>query len=533
MKKIGFKNFRRFVDFPLLEYGPITFLVGRNNSGKSTLVQALLLINNYFQRDRIKLVDLENNILDESNMLTFERAKNKTNDKDDSISFIFQLEEFEVFFQIIGIEKRTWAYVSQLNIKDLREGYAFYLNSGGTIVEKQDILNKEKEFSPYGVEDDIEIIEKEMTKIKETLLKSNYKKTDKNYLELTAKLYSLQKSLTKRKKTLKALEININKKTTKNISYSFDISLDFHSANISDITKEVIEEIERWYDLSLNEKEWIDYGIEKNEAKSFFVGYKEGFGDKKNIEKCLNKFITLIKNNEYKYIGANSIKPKSLFYIKDKSNPLTQAINEYKKSEIDDDPGCPAWSFTRKWMKEFEIGEDFKIIMHAGEAFEFKIISNNIEIPLTDKGMGSVQLMMLILRIACLIQKSEYGNGTKTIIVEEPESNLHPALQSKLADMFLYVNQLYNKKLINRKIEFIIETHSEYIIRRSQVLVKENEYEIYPNENPFCIYYFPKDNIPYNMEYEENGRFKRNFEEGFFEVATKSTMSLLKPKTIE
>ena len=40
---IGFKNFRKFADFPELDLGDITILVGGNNSGKSTLVKALLL----------------------------------------------------------------------------------------------------------------------------------------------------------------------------------------------------------------------------------------------------------------------------------------------------------------------------------------------------------------------------------------------------------------------------------------------------------------------------------------------------------
>jgi AAA15 family ATPase/GTPase len=176
-----------------------------------------------------------------------------------------------------------------------------------------------------------------------------------------------------------------------------------------------------------------------------------------------------------------------------------------------------------------------------------KILSNNVKIHLADKGMGSIQAMLLIMRIACVIKKIKLAekNSTvtrmvdgkevkqdssnyrlidkTTVIIEEPELNLHPALQSKLADLFLDVHQRFN-------IDFLIETHSEYILRRSQVLVAENEFEVAPNENPFCVHYFPKDpsQQPYRLEYEANGRFNRNFGDGFFDEATNSTMALIK-----
>ena len=41
---IGFQNFRRFPNFPEIELGDITILVGGNNAGKSTLVKAMLLM---------------------------------------------------------------------------------------------------------------------------------------------------------------------------------------------------------------------------------------------------------------------------------------------------------------------------------------------------------------------------------------------------------------------------------------------------------------------------------------------------------
>ena len=49
MNKLGFKNFRRFIDFPALELGDINILVGANNSGKSTFVKAAMLVMNFLK----------------------------------------------------------------------------------------------------------------------------------------------------------------------------------------------------------------------------------------------------------------------------------------------------------------------------------------------------------------------------------------------------------------------------------------------------------------------------------------------------
>ena len=109
-----------------------------------------------------------------------------------------------------------------------------------------------------------------------------------------------------------------------------------------------------------------------------------------------------------------------------------------------------------------------------------------------------------------------------TVIIEEPELNLHPALQSKLADLFLDV---YKKS--NECINFIVETHSEYLIRKTQLLVKGNEFEIEPNDNPFTVVYFDDRRGPYKMNYREDGKFIEKFGSGFFDVSANLTFELL------
>lgn len=44
--EFGFKNFRKYINLNPLRLGDITYLVGENNSGKSTFVKGLLLLLN-------------------------------------------------------------------------------------------------------------------------------------------------------------------------------------------------------------------------------------------------------------------------------------------------------------------------------------------------------------------------------------------------------------------------------------------------------------------------------------------------------
>jgi len=126
------------------------------------------------------------------------------------------------------------------------------------------------------------------------------------------------------------------------------------------------------------------------------------------------------------------------------------------------------------------------------------------------------------LRLATLARK--YKGLNLTVLLEEPEQNLHPALQSKLADLLHYVNKNYN-------VRFIVETHSEYLIRKSQVIVAEENFadnkELH-EKNCFKVYYLPNNGIePYEMEYRTDGCFKNDFGEGFYDEAENLAFKVL------
>lgn len=169
----------------------------------------------------------------------------------------------------------------------------------------------------------------------------------------------------------------------------------------------------------------------------------------------------------------------------------------------------------RELLQRFEVAQDFKITQIKGyDAYSVRIqMANGVWVDLAEAGTGSIKLFELFLNI--LTAKSSYSS----LYIEEPEQNLHPKLQSRLADLFNEFEQRY-----------IIETHSEYLIRRTQVLVAQSGFteDDIESKCPFKVYYFPEDSVPYDMKYLPSGRFQNKFGRGFFDEAAGSALEISK-----
>ena len=124
-------------------------------------------------------------------------------------------------------------------------------------------------------------------------------------------------------------------------------------------------------------------------------------------------------------------------------------------------------------------------------------------------------------------QKREKRRNRKTkrmFLIEEPENYLHPAWQSKFADFLEFLMK-------DDDFIFIIETHSEYLIRKLQYLTAKKE--IKPEDTK--IYYFhDPNNIPKGekqikeLNIREDGMIDDDFGPGFFDESVRLTMDLLK-----
>jgi len=119
------------------------------------------------------------------------------------------------------------------------------------------------------------------------------------------------------------------------------------------------------------------------------------------------------------------------------------------------------------WLREMNLADDLSIrSLGNSSRYELLIENDGQASNLKDVGVGVSQVIPVI--VAALF--AQLGH---IVIVEEPESHLHPLAQSKLAELFARVSK-------ERNVQFIVETHSEHLFRRMQTLIAKQQ--IAPND---------------------------------------------------
>jgi len=123
-----------------------------------------------------------------------------------------------------------------------------------------------------------------------------------------------------------------------------------------------------------------------------------------------------------------------------------------------------------EWLNYFELADDFiNIDLGKDGIILFKMVIDGQEFSLPQLGTGVSQILPIL--VMCL---AAYENSS--LPIQEPEQNLHPKLQSKLAD-FLILESISGRQCL-------IETHSEYIIEqlRYRILMLSDRFIEFDNK---------------------------------------------------
>ena len=575
MNTIGFSNFRRFATFPEMDLGDITLLVGGNNSGKSTLVKALLLCV-----DNLKLMSsyTKTNIFEfgapkfrfdanewhDVKIKTFSRAihnkpvlvidlgsdEEKT-ELPSEMRFVFSIGSFRFVFDVYGERDgdEVTGEVSYISIEDR-----------GNMV-KYDLSFKSHNmcYSVLG-----------STSERETLIKRLYRdyKSAKEELEKLSDEGSDIAAISSQSEKVASLEKRIEEfvnpddnELPEDFDYEQALRQQFRKFHAHEYTTTSWENLPlEFYYSQLKGNLLVDlignfiqfaknpgaaapkdiedpneYGVAMQEYMRIQAAREDLKQEEDKIRKSQEDLKALLDSFRIEYITAHAANQNTIYNTADRNDYIAQTVHGFVRAKIG--RGQKEYVFVTDWMRKFGVGHDFDVISIDGEAYRVKIKDkDDSTVNLADKGMGSIQLMILLLRLATILREYEPQNIVAleesdqlrypTIIIEEPEQNLHPKVQSQLADLFLYLNKEYHCK-------FVVETHSEYLIRKTQVLVSKENFEdnfSMKENNPFMVYYFNGEDEKkpyYPMEYRTDGNFSNEFGTGFFDAATKLLYDIL------
>ena len=117
------------------------------------------------------------------------------------------------------------------------------------------------------------------------------------------------------------------------------------------------------------------------------------------------------------------------------------------------------------WLKELGLIHDFHVVRLTADSplYQVKVqkSAGGPESLITDVGFGVSQILPVL--VLCF-----YAPKGSTIILEQPEIHLHPAVQAGLADVLI---DAYKR----RGVQIIVESHSEHLLTRLQRRIAEEQ----------------------------------------------------------
>lgn len=514
MEHIGFKNFRQFKNFPNMQLGGITILVGSNNSGKSTIEKAMMLTLDNLRSNKITSTTLFNgnvfhfdcsNIHD-VHVNTFGRALNHHVDSKE-ITFSVGLDDFDITLVLKGDDPESSdAFIQDAFIRDKEFQVSYDINYA------QSSMTMDASQSSDENEENVSSVEKHIADLQARITTSTSPLESANLNEELKRARVL-------KETLKATSSDKDKVTIG--LPKFD-----NIANENILVNYIRRFAEYAHFTTTGDKRKKAYK-ETKQSKQFLLSRE------KEIIDSASRLNNAIYNTPLVYIQAHAAFQKAVFSTEDKNDYTATVLYRFIQHRINRE--SEAHKFVTDWMNKFGLGVDFIIESLQGTAFSVRIFDKPEEydlyvkthdkmigVDLADKGMGSNQIMLMLWNMATVISDYKENTNKPLIIIEEPEQNLHPQVQSLLADLFTYLNDTYGFR-------FVIESHSEYLVRHVQVLAAL-QFKSGKEDVPYKVYYIKgaqgEEEPFYDMCFQRNGKFVRAFGKGFFDVADDSAEEL-------
>jgi len=511
----GFENFRLFSKKTYFEFSPITILVGPNGSGKSTLIKGLqfLALNakakNFPQRlkaefPEISITSFDHVVSRDSNNDKFSFSLSARTWGDDGERLLAPFfSGSKITFEYFHIKDRNIAELRNISI--LPAG----LSAPIIIIQKKDLK------SPYEIT---------LNKLIYDSCFNFLSSLKEEFIAIYSELYKPELEWYEWENMIKDILNNEenSKKAPEKILKALEVILDLHKMmmefNSEDNFSDFGTSFEKFLDFFYNHIQQIN---ENYNYKSHVIskGAISELEIKNNIIarfiwRYFIDFLEAIKThiiNDFELVSTNRNEVKR-FYTQNDNFYLAKKIfsREFKKDEA------------VKLLNILEIGQDIEVDTVEGEFKKVILTQNNgKKFDISDLGHGISQLIPIIIDPDSF--DPIYGfKRPKFWMISEPEANLHPKLQSKLANLFVHkTKDTYSR--------FLIESHSEYLIRNLQYLVAKGDLD---KENVQLYYFYEPgqlhdgEDVVKKININEDGSLTDDFGSGFFDESDKIALSL-------
>ena len=508
INKFSLKNFRNFKNETTFEFSDISIITGPNSSGKSSLTKAILLL-----KENLSTGLLSKNLICTNSVQSLGSFGNIINIYSGQNSIEFKFSTYPYF----GNKLFTRHSLFNVSLK--------YQSTPILPIPRMKGISRNK-FDTPGLFDECIITDSDNNLIFK--LRNNHVADidtgDEYYVTLnTDILFNVFYDQTKD---------NENSKTLFN--YEFLVppkDLEMSTEMLRQIERKVFQA--HFTDCLCYISEFDEYeellGLEGGDVFEGLIPEIEQMIVSENIalvSKDINyyTFYGLIYDQYKELLESTTF--NSIFYIPAERANLNRIYGQDKENLLEDileKIKYKKWylshEFIEEWLQKFEIGDSLEIDSTETNIYRIYIHNGMNKTLVADLGYGVTQLLPIILMAALRSPDPLFKN---TIIIEEPELNLHPKLQSLIADMIV-------ESMTNFQKRFIIETHSEYLIRKLQYLVGSDKLKA----DKVCIYYlsaaFNKDENPVikRIKINDDGSLNDIFGKGFFDEAIHWQLELL------
>lgn len=273
-----------------------------------------------------------------------------------------------------------------------------------------------------------------------------------------------------------------------------------------------------------SKSEKLEVNIFADFRNNIFLKRHSYNGKKTNLKNKMYGFLPKRKlyktlNLKYDYIGPFRELPKPNYPID---------FDDYEKIGIHGENAYPIliqnertkmFKHINDWYKSNFDGWTLKVSKISGlaQSFEIGLKHENIKaINLMNVGQGIHQVLPLIVRSYMPVKEETL------IIIEEPETHLHPAAHGNLAQRFA------ESYIEDKNKHYLIETHSQNFVLRMRRMIAEGKF----NHNDLAIYYvkFESDShqsVLKRIEVDENGGLPNNdWPKGVFSETSMETRAI-------